>query len=65
MAIKNTEPLTEPAARALLAAGKPLPLAWLWLLGPARIDVINPLERGKTLKVRTDGQGKRNPESGG
>lgn len=46
------EQLTEAAARALLAAGKPLPLAWLWLLGPARIPDTNPRESGKTLKVR-------------
>lgn len=44
--------LTEPEARAELAAGRALPLAWLWLLGDARIADANPQERGQTMKVR-------------
>lgn len=42
--------LTEAEARARLAAGKTLPLAWLWLLAGEKIkDEKTP---GKTLIVR-------------
>jgi len=54
MAKRNTEQLTEAAARAALAAGRALPLAWLWLLGDSRdfhITVENPLQPGRTMNV--------------
>lgn len=51
---KPPQQLTEPAARAELAAGRALPLAWLWLLAGTQITVTNPDERGWTMKIKVE-----------
>ena len=43
-------PKTESDARAALAAGRAVPLEWLWLLGDAEIVVTNPRQPGRTLE---------------
>ncbi len=44
-------PKTEAEARAALAAGRAVPLEWLWLLGEAEIVVTNAGKPGKTLEI--------------
>lgn len=43
------QPTTEAAARAALAAGRAVPLEWLWLLGDAELVVTNAGQPGRTL----------------
>ena len=44
-------PLTEADARSALAAGRAVPLEWLWVLGEAEIVVTNAGKPGKTLEI--------------
>ena len=53
-------PKTESDARAALAAGRAVPLEWLWLLGEAVIVVINADEPGKTLELSISERDNRN-----
>lgn len=43
--------MTEAAARAALAAGRAVPLEWLWLLAGAELVVTNAGKPGKTMEL--------------
>jgi len=45
------KPLTEADARAALAAGRAVPLEWLWLLDGAELIVTNAGKPGKTMEL--------------
>ena len=44
-------PKTEADARAALAAGRAVPLEWLWVLDGAELVVTNAGKPGKTLEI--------------
>ena len=49
--MKPAPPKTEAEARAALAAGRAVPLEWLWVLDGAELTVINAGQPGKTLEL--------------
>lgn len=49
--MKPVPPKTEADARAALAAGRAVPLEWLWVLDGAELTVTNPGKPGKTLEL--------------
>lgn len=53
------QPNTEAEARAALAAGRAVPLEWLWLLGDAELVVTNAGQPGKTLALAAAPKGDR------
>ena len=49
--MKPKPPSTAAEALALLAAGRAVPLEWLWVLGTVELAVTNAGQPGKTLEI--------------